>query len=76
MSFKAQTLAPAGGAGTVTSIVDPFGNTYGYSTAQAAFLQDSAKPNYGVNPTFDCWSTAGTANAIDASYETKWIKNW
>jgi len=33
-------------------------------------------PNYGFNPTFDLWSTAGTSNATNAVYEQAWIKNW
>ena len=38
----------------VTAIRDPFGNSYGYSTAKAR------TPNHrGYNPTFDLWSTAG-----------------
>jgi prepilin-type N-terminal cleavage/methylation domain-containing protein len=46
---------------------DPFGNSYGYSTA---YQKD---PATGYNPTFDLWSTAGlTSGASD----TKWIKNW
>jgi prepilin-type N-terminal cleavage/methylation domain-containing protein len=43
---------------------DPFGNSYGYSTANQA---DSAK---GYNPTFDLWSTA---NSTDPN---QWVKNW
>lgn len=43
---------------------DPFGNSYGYSTAYQA---DSTN---GYNPTFDLWSTA---NETDQS---RWIKNW
>lgn len=48
---------------------DPFGNSYGYSTIQAA-TGDSTK---GYNPTFDMWSTAGLTTGADA---TQWIKNW
>ena len=40
--------------GSVTAICDPFGNSYGYSTANQA--DPSTK---GYNPTFDLWSTAG-----------------
>jgi type II secretory pathway pseudopilin PulG len=69
-SFKPNMLLPAGGTGTVTAIADPFGNTYGYSTAQ------QANPSRGFNPTFDLWSTAGASNATDAAYEKSWIKNW
>jgi type II secretory pathway pseudopilin PulG len=68
--FKPSMLLPVGGTGTVTAIRDPFGNSYGYSTAQQAV------PTNGFNPTFDLWSTAGTANATDAAYEKAWIKNW
>ncbi len=45
---------------------DPFGNSYGYSTIQAA-TGDTTK---GDNPTFDLWSTA---NSTDPN---QWIKNW
>jgi type II secretory pathway pseudopilin PulG len=68
--FKPSMLSPHGGTGTVTAIRDPFGNSYGYSTAQ------QANPSYGFNPTFDLWSTAGTSNATNAVYEQAWIKNW
>src|SRR5207244_6470869 len=47
---------------------DPFGNSYGYSTIQAA-TQDTTK---GYNPTFDLWSTAGLTRETDS---TKLIKN-
>ena len=68
--FKPNMLSPAGGTGTVTAIRDPFGNSYGYSTAKQA---NSAN---GFNPTFDLWSTAGTVNANSSAYEAQWIKNW
>jgi type II secretory pathway pseudopilin PulG len=68
--FKPNMLLPAGGTGPVTAIADPFGNSYGYSTAK------QATPSYGFNPTFDLWSTRGTSNATNAAYENAWIKNW
>jgi len=68
--FKPNMLSPPGGTGTVTAIRDPFGSSYGYSTAQ------QASSSQGFNPTFDLWSTAGTSNATDAAYEKSWIKNW
>jgi type II secretory pathway pseudopilin PulG len=68
--FKPNMLSPPNGNGTVTAIRDPFGNNYGYSTAQ------QADPSKGFNPTFDLWSTGGTTNATDAAYEKAWIKNW
>src|SRR5947207_14018913 len=71
--FKPNMLSPPNGAGTVTAIRDPFGNSYGYSTAQAFYIDNpGANPNYGFNPTFDLWSTAGTSNATDAAYEQAW----
>jgi type II secretory pathway pseudopilin PulG len=75
--FKPNMLSPPGGTGTVTAIRDPFGNSYGYSTAQAYYMDNpGTNPNYGFNPTFDLWSTAGTSNPTDAGYEQAWIKNW
>lgn len=68
--FKPNMLYPKGGTGTVAAIIDPFGNTYGYSTAK---VND---PTQGFNPTYDMWSTAGTSAADKAAYEQKWIKNW
>jgi type II secretory pathway pseudopilin PulG len=69
MTFKPNMLLPAGGSGTVTAISDPFGNSYGYSTANQA---DPVTPK-GYNPTFDLWSTAGGTTTGDTP---KWIKNW
>ena len=63
--FKPDQLSPA--SGNVTYIKDPFGNSYGYSTANAA---DATR---GYNPTFDLWSTGGTSTGMDQSH---WIKNW
>jgi hypothetical protein len=47
---------------------DPSGNSYGYSTIQAA-----GNTSAGYNPTFDLWSTAGLTSGTDS---TQWIKNW
>ena len=69
MAFKPNMLLPAGGSGTAIAIADPFGNSYGYSTANQA---DPVTPK-GNNPTFDLWSTAGGTTTSDAP---KWIKNW
>ena len=63
--FKPDQLSPA--SGNVTYIKDPFGNSYGYSTANAG---DATR---GYNPTFDLWSTGGTSTGMDQSH---WIKNW
>jgi type II secretory pathway pseudopilin PulG len=75
-TFKPNMLSPSGGSGTVTAITDPFGNSYGYSTANQA---DPNTPK-GYNPTFDLWSTAGVAPsptpAPPATQQNLWIKNW
>ena len=74
MEFKPKMLLPPGGSGTVTAISDPFGNSYGYSTA------NQIDPTKGYNPTFDVWSTAGlTTNPPGTPPDTitpQWIKNW
>jgi type II secretory pathway pseudopilin PulG len=74
MEFKPKMLLPPGGTGTVIAISDPFGNSYGYSTA------NQADPSKGYNPTFDLWSTAGAAPsptpAPPAVQQDLWIKNW
>jgi type II secretory pathway pseudopilin PulG len=57
-------LPPPPSTAAVTAIRDPFGNSYGYSTA------NQADPAKGYNPTFDLWSTA---NSTD---QNQWIKNW
>jgi prepilin-type N-terminal cleavage/methylation domain-containing protein len=72
--FKPNMLSPAGGNGTVIAIADPFGNSYGYSTA------NQYDPNTGYNPTFDLWSTVGIAPSPTpsppATQQDLWIKNW
>ena len=45
-------------------IRDPFGNSYGYSTA------NQADPANGYNPTFDLWSTAGLTAAPGGTPDT------
>ena len=68
-AFKPNMLAPTDQSQNVTAIRDPFGNAYGYSTMKAA--GNAA----GFNPTFDLWSTAGTATASQTD-QAQWIKNW
>jgi prepilin-type N-terminal cleavage/methylation domain-containing protein len=63
-SFKPDQLSPADQNQTVVFIRDPFGNSYGYSTAYQVSSAD------GYNPTFDLWSTAGDVD------QARWIKNW
>jgi general secretion pathway protein G len=69
-SFKPNMLSPRQSL-PITAIVDPFGNSYGYSTA------NQAAPANGYNPTFDLWSTAGlTTTPPTATVTAQWIKNW
>jgi type II secretory pathway pseudopilin PulG len=72
--FKPNMLNPADQTQPVLFIHDPFGNSYGYSTIQAA-TGDITK---GYNPTFDLWSTAGltTAGQPTQADQNQWIKNW
>jgi prepilin-type N-terminal cleavage/methylation domain-containing protein len=58
---------PPSASNQVTAIRDPFGNSYGYSTAKASGAA------FGYNPTFDLWSTASANPATD---QNQWIKNW
>jgi prepilin-type N-terminal cleavage/methylation domain-containing protein len=60
---------PPSSSNPVTGIRDPFGNSYGYSTAKAA----NPGGTVGYNPTFDLWTIADGAAGTD---QTKWIKNW
>jgi type II secretory pathway pseudopilin PulG len=76
-TFKPNQLSPTDGQSVpVQYIRDPFGNSYGYSTANQF---DPATPK-GYNPTFDLWSTAGLSadpdgTGSDATTQ-QWIKNW
>jgi hypothetical protein len=82
MSFKSGSLGrtnmtnPPGVGNNVTFIRDPFGNSYGYSTAYQNDIDSGTNPaTKGFNPTFDLWSTAGTSTA-SPSDQAQWIKNW
>ncbi len=68
-------------SGTVSYIADPWGNSYGYSTAYQGWVdKGSTGAQKGYNPTFDLWSTTGKTttpapgNATDVTQQ--WIKNW
>jgi type II secretory pathway pseudopilin PulG len=67
--LRADMSNPPSSTNQVTAIRDPFGNSYGYSTAKAA----NPGGTIGFNPTFDLWSIADSAAGTD---HTKWIKNW
>jgi type II secretory pathway pseudopilin PulG len=68
-AFKPNMLSPRNQATHVTAIVDPFGNSYGYSTKKAANPTGTG----GYNPTYDLWSTSGMTAGTD---QAQWIKNW
>jgi type II secretory pathway pseudopilin PulG len=68
--FKPYMLSPANQGQNVQYIRDPFGNSYGYSTAY------QKNPTTGYNPTFDLWSTAGNVDNNTPPNQTQWIKNW
>jgi hypothetical protein len=53
----------------ITYIVDPWGNSLGYSTFKSAHPGSRD----GYNPTFDLWSTGG---GKDERNPAKWIRNW
>ena len=72
-AFKPNQLSPSDQAQPVLFIQDPFGNSYGYSTAQAA---NPADPTKGYNPTFDLWSTGGIISTTSPLDQSQWIKNW
>ena len=69
-AFKSNQLSPSDQTLNVTAIRDPFGNSYGYSTAKAA----NPTGTVGYNPTFDLWSTAGAMSGTPN--QAQWIKNW
>jgi|SRR6476660_1282588 prepilin-type N-terminal cleavage/methylation domain-containing protein len=77
MSFKPNMLLPPGGSGTVIAIADPFGNSYGYSTAANPQANPTPSGTPGYNPTFDLWTTCTLTNSPPtAADQNQWIKNW
>jgi hypothetical protein len=71
ISFKPSQLSPTDQSPDVKFIRDPFGNSYGYSTAKAS----TPAGTVGYNPTFDLWSTAGTTTG-STSDRAQWTTNW
>jgi type II secretory pathway pseudopilin PulG len=73
-TFKPQMLFGSkdsnGNLISVTYLRDPFGNSYGYSTAY------QANSSTGYNPTFDLWSTGGKTDNSNPPNQVEWIKNW
>jgi len=69
-AFKPQMLGhPTNSTTTVAYIRDPFGNSYGYSTA------NQVSSNNGYNPTYDLWSAGSTASPTPTP-PIAWLKNW
>jgi len=71
--LRADMSNPPSSSNLITGIRDPFGNSYGYSTA------NQAAPATGYNPTFDLWSTSGLTATPGGNPDTitpQWVKNW
>ncbi len=73
MEFKKDMLETASAGSpavtSVTALLDPFGNPYGYSTNPAPAARN--------NPTFDLWSTAGVSTGSPTTADRlRFIKNW
>ena len=78
------------GSGKVLYLQDPFGLSYGYSTAgnraeedfraQATTKSSATRttPSEGFNSTFDLWSTGGLTTTTVPTDQTRarWAKNW
>lgn len=79
-AFKPNQLSPTDQTQAVQFLRDPFGNSYGYSTAYAYDVAHNVNPPRGYNPTFDLWSTSALiANPPASPPDTitpQWIKNW
>ena len=80
MTFKPSQLGPADQSQAVQFIRDPFGNSYGYSTAGNPQANPTPTGTPGFNPTFDLWSTASYTGQISPtptpSPQNFWVKNW
>ena len=93
--FKSARMAGGPGSsnpGLATYLMDPWGNSYGYSTAglelqqeyqaalvlnpQATMPTQNTFGTIGYNATFDLWSTGGTTGMNGSMDTAKWVKNW
>lgn len=77
--------SPVYPSNTVAYLSDPFGNVYGYSTANATAVASGSTGNLpGFNPTYDMWSTGGSVQNPNTGAKAgapgdpmlSWIKNW
>src|SRR5438132_7302057 len=79
MAFKPQMLGrqsrsvPISSSNKITSISDPFGNSYGYSTSKNPDVNPNASSAAVFNPTYDLWTAADASPSLN---QTQWIKNW
>ena len=66
VSFKSSQIGNPTGP---SYVIDPWGNSYGYSTAN---------PSYNGTNSFDLWSTGGTTKDTTANPNATntWISNW
>ena len=69
MTFKPNQLSTT----TPYYVQDPFGYSYGYSTAGQYAVTTGNTQSSGYNPTFDLWSTAGSTTSTG---QVGWVKNW
>jgi type II secretory pathway pseudopilin PulG len=81
MLGRADASKPPSTSNPITFLQDPFGNSYGYSTAYQSWLEAGGSGQQkGFNPTFDLWSTAGQSGAPNPGNDNdpanQWIKNW
>ena len=86
--FKPTMLSPtsasSGLSQGVAFIRDPWGSSYGYSTAYQAGLDKTPPdnpPSKGYSPGYDLWSVAGRASKLKGpitqeAEQTQWIKTW
>jgi type II secretory pathway pseudopilin PulG len=86
--LRADMSQPPSLSNPVTAVRDPFGNSYGYSTAYANYVDyqngvSSCSPptaSPGYNPTFDLWTTGAETGPKPGEtfqqYQLRWTKNW
>jgi len=78
---------PVSPSNTVLYLGDPFGNSYGYSTAYGTAVMSGSTSKVGYNTTFDLWSTGGTlstpfsgggatASGAPGDPMLQWVTNW
>lgn len=71
-------VLPSSGTGSVTTFIDAFGKSFGYSTIYQGDVASGSTTPRGYNPSYDLWSTAGTTNSTTDTtpLQKQWIINW